>query len=180
MRQSIAANIAELPELLVSPRRAICSSARLPQLLRVRDTLYASRMSSQGVRWQLPPLAPHSTWQHLQIEDKERSPHFLGVPGRPVVLADPEYSYGSKDVEALRTVLSVPILKGNDLLGVVGIRVAIATVCGRAVYDLLRRFPAAAIAACFGAPSHCPPQGSGQDIVAGQISTLEVVRGVFR
>jgi signal transduction histidine kinase len=39
----------------------------------------------------------------------------------PDVLADPEYSYGSKDVEALRTVLSVPILKGNDLLGIVGI-----------------------------------------------------------
>ena len=39
----------------------------------------------------------------------------------PDVLADPEYSYGSKDVGALRTVLSVPILKGNDLLGVVGI-----------------------------------------------------------
>jgi signal transduction histidine kinase len=39
----------------------------------------------------------------------------------PDVLADPEYSYGSKDVEALRTFLSVPILKGNDLLGVVGI-----------------------------------------------------------
>jgi signal transduction histidine kinase len=39
----------------------------------------------------------------------------------PDVLADPEYSYGSKDVEALRTVLSVPILKANDLLGVLGI-----------------------------------------------------------
>jgi two-component system, NtrC family, sensor kinase len=39
----------------------------------------------------------------------------------PDVLADPEYSYGSKNVEALRTVLSVPILKGDDLLGVVGI-----------------------------------------------------------
>ena len=37
------------------------------------------------------------------------------------VLADAEYSYGSKDVEKLRTVLSVPILKGDDLLGVVGI-----------------------------------------------------------
>src|SRR5262252_1383985 len=69
-----APDCGQLPELLVSPRRAICSSARLPQLLRVRDTLYASEMSTQGVRWQLPPLAPHSTWQHLQIEDKERSP----------------------------------------------------------------------------------------------------------
>jgi GAF domain-containing protein len=34
------------------------------------------------------------------------------------VLADPEYVYGAKDVEPIRTVLGVPILKGNDLLGV--------------------------------------------------------------
>ena len=36
----------------------------------------------------------------------------------PDVLADLEYSYGSKDVETIRTVLAVPILKGNELLGV--------------------------------------------------------------
>ena len=34
------------------------------------------------------------------------------------VLADPEYVYGAKDVEAIRTILGVPILKGDDLLGV--------------------------------------------------------------
>ena len=39
----------------------------------------------------------------------------------PDVLADPEYTYGSKDVEAIRTVLAVPILKGDDLLGVMGV-----------------------------------------------------------
>jgi len=39
----------------------------------------------------------------------------------PDVLADPEYSYGAKDVEALRTILAVPILKGDDLLGVMNI-----------------------------------------------------------
>src|SRR5262249_27194507 len=39
----------------------------------------------------------------------------------PDVLADSEYSYGAKDVEAIRTILSVPILKGDDLLGVIGI-----------------------------------------------------------
>jgi GAF domain-containing protein len=39
----------------------------------------------------------------------------------PDVLADPEYTYGSKDVEAIRTLLGVPILKGDDLLGVLGI-----------------------------------------------------------
>jgi GAF domain-containing protein len=36
----------------------------------------------------------------------------------PDVLADPEYSWGVKDVEAVRTVLAVPILKGDELLGV--------------------------------------------------------------
>src|SRR5215831_17699003 len=34
------------------------------------------------------------------------------------VSADPEYTYGSKDIEKIRTVLAVPILKGADLLGV--------------------------------------------------------------
>jgi GAF domain-containing protein len=34
------------------------------------------------------------------------------------VLADPEYVYGAKDVEAIRTILGVPILKGDDVLGV--------------------------------------------------------------
>jgi signal transduction histidine kinase/putative methionine-R-sulfoxide reductase with GAF domain len=37
----------------------------------------------------------------------------------PDVLADPEYSWGVKDVEAIRTVLAVPILKGDELLGVI-------------------------------------------------------------
>jgi len=37
----------------------------------------------------------------------------------PDVLADPEYSYGAKNVEPVRTVLGVPILKGDDLLGVI-------------------------------------------------------------
>jgi signal transduction histidine kinase len=36
----------------------------------------------------------------------------------PDVLADPEYSWGVKDIEAIRTVLAVPILKGDELLGV--------------------------------------------------------------
>jgi hypothetical protein len=67
------------PESLVAfffelriPRRAICSSARLLLLLRVHDTLYATKMSSRGVLWLSLLLAPHSTLQHLQsLEDKE-------------------------------------------------------------------------------------------------------------
>src|SRR5262249_7341204 len=36
----------------------------------------------------------------------------------PDVLADPEYTYGGANIENVRTVLGVPILKGDDLLGV--------------------------------------------------------------
>jgi class 3 adenylate cyclase len=36
----------------------------------------------------------------------------------PDVQADPEFTYGAKDFEAVRTVLAVPILEGADLLGV--------------------------------------------------------------
>jgi GAF domain-containing protein len=36
----------------------------------------------------------------------------------PDVRGDPEYTYGAKDAEAIRTVLGVPILKDDDLLGV--------------------------------------------------------------
>jgi len=39
----------------------------------------------------------------------------------PDVSVDPEYSYVPQDVEKLRTTLSVPILKGDDLLGVMSI-----------------------------------------------------------
>jgi GAF domain-containing protein len=35
------------------------------------------------------------------------------------VQADPEYSFGAKDVEAFRTVLTVPMLKEGELLGVI-------------------------------------------------------------
>ena len=37
----------------------------------------------------------------------------------PDAFADPEYTYGAKDVGRFRTVLGVPILKGDDLQGVI-------------------------------------------------------------
>ncbi len=39
----------------------------------------------------------------------------------PDVWADPDYTYGARDAEAIHTVLSVPILKGGNLLGVMTI-----------------------------------------------------------
>ena len=35
------------------------------------------------------------------------------------MLADPEYSYGVKQVDAVRTVLAIPMLRGGELLGVI-------------------------------------------------------------
>jgi signal transduction histidine kinase len=37
----------------------------------------------------------------------------------PDVTTDPEYSYGSRNVDPIRTTLAVPILKGDELLGVI-------------------------------------------------------------
>jgi GAF domain-containing protein len=37
----------------------------------------------------------------------------------PDVWADPDYSYGARNVESIRTILGVPILKGEELLGVI-------------------------------------------------------------
>jgi signal transduction histidine kinase len=37
----------------------------------------------------------------------------------PDIFADPEYTFGAKDLEIVRTILAVPILKGDDLLGVI-------------------------------------------------------------
>ena len=37
----------------------------------------------------------------------------------PDIFADPEYPFGARDIETVRTILAVPILKGDDLLGVI-------------------------------------------------------------
>ena len=44
---------------------------------------------------------------------ERRTVHILDVT------TDPEYTYRSKEIDPLRTVLSVPMLKGDDLLGVI-------------------------------------------------------------
>src|SRR5262249_61999642 len=37
------------------------------------------------------------------------------------VQADPEYAYANRDVEPIHTILSVPMLKGDDLVGTITI-----------------------------------------------------------
>ena len=51
-------------------------------------------------------LGRHSSWRARHLERRT-------IP-IPDVWADPEYTYGAKDAEAIRTVLSVPILKGDN------------------------------------------------------------------
>ena len=59
------------------------------------------------------PLRPgrHSASARAALE--RRTVHI------PDVQADPEYSYGAKNVQPIGTVLGVPMLKGDDLLGVI-------------------------------------------------------------
>src|ERR1700752_2152748 len=65
-----------------------------------------------------------SIWRNIQLAQAGTvllaAPHLNDEPSNiPDVQADQEYTFGAKNVEKVRTVLAVPILKGEDLLGVV-------------------------------------------------------------
>jgi GAF domain-containing protein len=81
------------------------------ELLRLAAAFNASQEHKDFVEQN--PIRPgrHSAAARAALE--RRTIHI------PDVLADPEYSYGAKDFGAFRTVLGVPILKGDDLLGVI-------------------------------------------------------------
>jgi GAF domain-containing protein len=81
------------------------------QLLRM---VAAYNSSPEFMEWvEQNPIRPgrHSGSARAALE--RRTVHI------PDVQADPEYSYGAKSVEAIRTILGVPILKGDELLGVI-------------------------------------------------------------
>src|SRR6516165_2270898 len=81
------------------------------ELLRVAATFNASQQFKDFVARN--PIRPgrHSVAARAALE--RRTIHI------PDVQTDPEYSYGAKDFEAIHAVLGVPILKGDDLLGVI-------------------------------------------------------------
>jgi signal transduction histidine kinase/uncharacterized damage-inducible protein DinB/uncharacterized protein YdeI (YjbR/CyaY-like superfamily) len=83
------------------------------EFLRVAVAYNASQELAEFMRQNPTRPGRHSTAARAALE--RRTVHI------PDVLADPEYSYGAKDVEKYRTVLAVPILKGDDLLGVINI-----------------------------------------------------------
>ena len=83
------------------------------ELLRVVADCNASREMKEFV--ERNPIRPGRQSASARAALERRTIHI------PDVLADPEYSYAMsvRGVEAFRTLLAVPILKGDDLLGVV-------------------------------------------------------------
>jgi two-component system, NtrC family, sensor kinase len=81
------------------------------ELLRMAVAFNASQELKEFV--ERNPIRPgrHSASARAALE--RRTIHI------PDVQADPEYTYGAKDAETIRTVLAVPILKGDDLLGII-------------------------------------------------------------
>jgi GAF domain-containing protein len=83
------------------------------ELLRMAVTYNVSHELAEFMRQNPMQLGRYSASGRAALE--RRTIHI------PDVLTDPEYTYGSKDVDKLRTVVAVPILKGDDLLGVMTI-----------------------------------------------------------
>ena len=81
------------------------------ELLRVAAAFNASRELMEFVERTPIPPGRNSASGRAMVEC--RTVHI------PDCLADPEYSWGGKDVDPVRTILAVPTLKGNDLLGMI-------------------------------------------------------------
>src|SRR5262245_36462761 len=82
------------------------------ELLRVAAALNASAELVEFLRQN--PIRPE--WRHSVTARAARDRCTFQTPD---MQADPELSYGSRDVDPVRTVLGVPVLKGDDLLGVI-------------------------------------------------------------
>jgi GAF domain-containing protein/DNA-binding response OmpR family regulator len=81
------------------------------ELLRAAATFNVSTKLREFTEQNPMPLARNSAAGRAAFE--RRTVHIHDVK------ADPEYSYGAMSVDNVRTVLTVPILKGEDLLGII-------------------------------------------------------------
>jgi two-component system, NtrC family, sensor kinase len=103
-------------ETVVESSARLCGAERANlyrfdgELLRVAATFNVSQEVREWMEQN--PIRPgrHSGTARAALE--RRTIHI------PDILADPDYTFGAKAVEAYRTILGVPILKGDDLLGV--------------------------------------------------------------
>ena len=81
------------------------------QFLRVAATFNASEELRQFV--ESNPIRPGRYSGAARCALQRRTIHI------PDVMADPDYAYGASGVDPIRTVLAAPMLKGNELLGVI-------------------------------------------------------------
>jgi GAF domain-containing protein len=82
------------------------------EFLRVTAALNASAELVEFLRQN--PIRPE--WRHSVTARAARERRTFQTPD---MQADPELFYGSRDVNPVRTVLGVPVIKGDDLLGVI-------------------------------------------------------------
>ena len=99
------------------------SSVRLCEAERALIWRYDGKLLRMVAAFNSPPEFKEWCAQHPILPGRHTAAARAALDRRTVhitdVRADPEYSYGAKDVEPVRTVLGVPILKGDDLLGVI-------------------------------------------------------------
>jgi GAF domain-containing protein len=81
------------------------------QLLKIAAAFNASRELREWIEQN--PIRPSRHGGASRAALERRTVHI------PDILADPEYTYGSKAIESFRTVFGVPILKGDEVLGVI-------------------------------------------------------------
>src|SRR5713226_9359572 len=98
-------------------------SARSGYAEPTRRSSSASTASSCARWWRSTPLrSSRSSWRKIR-SGRDGAAGRAALERRTIhihdVMIDPEYTYGSKSVDPIRTVLTVPMLKGEDLLGVI-------------------------------------------------------------
>ena len=81
------------------------------ELLKIAAAFNASREVREWI--ERNPIKPSRHGGAARAALERRTIHI------PDILADPEYTYGSKAIESFRTVLGVPILKADEVLGVI-------------------------------------------------------------
>jgi two-component system, NtrC family, sensor kinase len=116
--RSAAFDLQAVFEMLVERAARLCGADRARaniyrfdgELLRVAATFNVPPKVREWLEQHPIRPGPHSGTASAALE--RRTIHI------PDVLADPEYTYGAKAVEPYRTILGVPILKVEKLLGV--------------------------------------------------------------
>ena len=99
-------------------------SARLCGAARARANIYRfdGELLHLASTFNVPPKVREWLEQHPIRPGRHSGAARVALERRtihvPDVLADPEYTYGVKAVEPFRSILGVPIVKGEDLLGV--------------------------------------------------------------